>query len=157
MRIHTDNVDAAVRAATDAAAQLEGVYAETIRYGSRSRAGAFELRVTADKRPGRRPHNGFANDTAGEYGATWDEWGAIFAAIFAVDPDATCRAYDGADDYHWQTAGRFRHGMPTETHDQHRWAYEGDALTGTYSSYRCRCGATRRQMRYGHTFAEIAG
>ena len=81
----------------------------------RTQTGAIELALAADQRKGRRPRN-FGN---GEYGATWDEWGAIFAALFDADPDATCYAYDGREDFHYKTGDRFLHGLPDEPHDQH--------------------------------------
>ena len=167
MRIHTDNVDAVRAAIYDAAHRLPGVYAETTAHGSRKRAGALELTVYADERPGRRPGNTMGPNSPGRHGvyaATWDEWGVIFAAIFAADPDATCYAYEGADHYHWTTGGRFLSGeMPAHRHDMHRWEHQGTSATGTYWTYTCRgrkgdpCDAIMRRVAYGHTWGEIAG
>lgn len=134
MRIHTNHVAAVDLAIYEATRNLPGVYASTSRHGSRSHAGALELSLEG---------NGYARNTgrygAGEPGATWDEWGVIFAAIFAADPDAVAGAvryptYAGADDYAHKTGGRFTpDGLPADTHARH-----------TFRDGRCvRCSAVR--------------
>lgn len=157
MRIHTDMPHEVEDAIRRECVLLPGVRAYVTKHGSRSRKGALELAVRAKKRKGRRPHNGYVNDPEGEYGATWDEWGAVFAAIFRTDPSAKCPAYDGEEHYHWVTGGRFRDGMPEDTHDRHRFKAEGFAVGGAYVVHGCECGAIRRHMMHGRDFAEISG
>lgn len=160
MRIHTDKPDAVEAAIFKAAPQ--GVYATTTRHSSRSRGAGLELTVEADERKGRRLKNSGQYGAGGDYAATWDEWGAIFAAIFAADDNATCRAYENAAHFHWATGGRFENGGADHPHDMHRWEHQGSAVTGTYHVSTCKgskkfgpCYAMRRTMAYGHDFAEI--
>lgn len=155
MRIHTDKVSDVRTAIYGATATLPGVYADVTEHGSRSRAGALELRVTAEPRPGRRLASTMGPNSPGnrgEYAATWDEWGAVFAAIFTADPNATCYAYDGADHFHWATGNRYD-GRPINRHDQHRWELAGEVVTGAYAVHACKgrrgepCPAIRRVAR----------
>src|SRR5690606_12983870 len=125
----------------NAARALEGVRAETTRYGSRKRAAAIELGVSAEQRPGRRLTNSGYYGAGYDYAATWDEWGVIFAAIFEADANATCAAYEDGYDFHWQTDDRFIDGtMPEHRHDMHRWQYTGAAgrAANSYAIYTCK-------------------
>lgn len=116
-------------------------------HGSRSRARAFEVRLGG---------NGGRNNTglygAGDYcGATWDEWGAFFAALYELDPEALCGGsvrrpiYADADDFHFQTGDRFRNGLPADTHPKHRWEYQGVWGDRGHAGHACKvkgCSAT---------------
>ena len=162
MRIHTDNIDHVVAAIYAATRNLQGVYAEISTHGSRKRRGALELTVTAEPRKGRRQRNSGTYGTTGDHAATWDEWGAIFAAIFAADPNATCYAYEDGEHFHWTTGGRFADGLPAHPHDTHRWEHEGASATGAYHVSRCKgskaygkCDAITRRVTYGLSFDEI--
>ena len=50
--------------------------------------------------------------------ATWHEWGAFIAELFAIDPEAIIGQYDKADSFHWQTYndGRLRIGFDEGYH-----------------------------------------
>ena len=138
MRIHTDRL-AEVRQAINAATRaLPGVYhGEMPEHGSRSRKGALELRLT-----GQGPR--WTADNR-DLAASYDEWGVVLGAVFAVDPDAICGSakrpvYAGANDYHWQTGERFAHvgpdnyTLPEDTHASHRWDY---VAQGTVECRKC--------------------
>lgn len=162
MRIHTDNIDEVRAAIFDAAYTLPGVYAVTTVHGSRKRKAAIVLTVSADERKGRRRRNGGNYGAGSDYAATWDEWGAIFAAIFAADPGATCRAYEDGEHFHWATGGRFADGLPAHPHDTHRWEHKGPNLTGAYHVSHCKgskaygkCDAITRRMADRRSFDEI--
>src|SRR5690606_42006219 len=87
MRIHTDKTNEVRAAIWRATGALPGVYAEVSEHGSRSRAGALELRLTGNS--GRYRNTGrWGADW--EKSATWDEWGVVLAAVFAADPHAIC-------------------------------------------------------------------
>ena len=127
MRLHTDTLTAAdVYAAT---AHLPGVYATVTEHGSRSRKRAFEVRLEGNGYP--RNSGRYGSDSA-EQGATWDEWGSFFAALFAIDPDMLCGsaahpAYRDAQHFHAVTAGRFEAKpgtLPTDTHKRHTWEWD---------------------------------
>lgn len=121
MRIHSNALTAAdIHRATDA---LPGVYAEVKPVGSRSHAGAFEVRLTGtstrltmDKR-----------DNA----ATWDEWGVFIAAIYEVDAVAvfgSVKSPNYRDSNHFHAVTRYRFDadrLPEDSHQQHRWQYDG--------------------------------
>jgi hypothetical protein len=76
--------------------------------GSHSRKRAFEVRLAADPKPGRRRKR-----NTGQYGAdsltaaTYDEHGFWMAELFRIDPDAIIAFYDGVDDFNRQTEGKF--------------------------------------------------
>lgn len=133
-------------------------------HGSQTHARAFEVRLTGT---GGRSNTGLYG--SGDYsGATWDEWGAFFGALFEADPTARCGGtakrptYANADHYHFETGDRFRRRvevvsrhdsgaiertrvthLPADTHPRHGWVYQDGAMLGT-GSYKCRrCSATR--------------
>lgn len=154
MRIHTDHLT--FNQVINAAMDMQDVYIDVTRHGSRKRDHAFELSVSAEPRKGRRPRNsGNRGADEGEAAATWDEWGVIFARLFDIDPGMTCHAYDGAEHYHWSTGNRFRDPATLEMHDQHRWEYSGQAVTGSYHVSECKCGAIRRWLTSG-TWTDFA-
>jgi hypothetical protein len=140
-----------------ATAGIDGVSVELTSHGSRSRDHAFDVHLVAEQRKGRRRGNSGSYGAGYDYAATWDEWGIFFAHLFAIDPEMTCYAYDGADDYHWQTNGRFRlddDGRPDFVpHDQHRWEWNQDTSPPDVHVSECvsrvpgsdyTCGAVRR-------------
>lgn len=146
MRIHTDKINEVWAAIWRATGALPGVYAEVSEHGSRSRAGALELRLTGNS--GRYRNTGKWG-AHWEKSATWDEWGVVLAAVFAADPHAICGTakypvYAGVNDFHWQTGERFVHAppaietggraLPEDTHALHRWAY---VAQGTRECRKC--------------------
>ena len=146
MRIHTNLTSAEMHTLTYG---IDGVDIEWTEHGSRSRARAFDFHLVAVERKGRRRSNSGHYGAGYDYAATWDEWGIVFARLFALDSDADCYAYHGAADYHFKTAQRFaRFGKMIQVepvsihvrdqrwvfpslnqapyfnaHDQHRWSY----------------------------------
>jgi hypothetical protein len=134
MRLHTDILTA--RQVYAATAGIDGVDVELTYHGSRSRDHAFDVHLIAESRKGRRRSNTGTYGAGYDYAATWDEWGLFFAALFEDDPQMTCWAYDGADDFSRSTGGRFD-GEPFTTHDQHRWVYSAPYV------FTCKCGAIR--------------
>jgi hypothetical protein len=138
MRIHTNLTSTEINTLTYG---IDGVDIEWTEHGSRSRARAFDLHLVAVERKGRRRSNSGHYGAGYDYAATWDEWGIVFARLFALDPEADCYAYHGAADYHFKTAQRFagfgelsqlaasgRWVFPSDVpfpnaHDQHRWTY----------------------------------
>lgn len=143
MRIHTDTLT--FNQVINAAMDMQDVYIDVTSHGSRKRDHAFELSVSAEPRKGRRPRNtGNRGAGEGEAAATWDEWGVIFARLFDIDPDMTCYAYDGTEDYHWKTGDRFRDLATLDMHDQHRWEWVPAPSGSPWHESRCKCGAVRR-------------
>lgn len=119
--------------------------------GSRTHANGFDVRLTGT---GGRNNTGMYG--AGDYnGATWDEWGAFFGALFRKDPDARCGGtlvnpvYRNASHFHYLTANRFQlsRGMhlPADTHPRHRWEYDTPILTGPQALHcaKADCSAKR--------------
>lgn len=141
-------------------------------FGSRTHARAFEVRLEGT---GGRSNTGYYG--AGDYdGATWDEWGAFFGALYDADPDARCGgsaknpAYANADDYHFQTADRF-HGrlvsesaepssrdylrktyLPADTHPRHRWTFD-EARGNDTEHYCAKDGCSARRPSFGSVIA----
>lgn len=149
MRLHSDTITSdtvfdTVRRLREEG-RITGVYATTAMGGSRSRRHGLTLKVTADPRKGRRrfTNSGYAGADTDDYAATWDEWGIILGALYDLDPNMTGDYYADREHYHWATGGRFEDGGPATTHDNHRWEYQGEAVT-TYSVHRCKCGALKR-------------
>jgi len=135
-------------------------------HGSRTHAFAFEVRLEGT---GGRNNTGLYG--AGDYdGATWDEWGAFFGALFDADPTARCGGtakrpvYADAEHYHFLTGDRFhkrdvqRRGtldewstsyLPADTHPRHRWVYDGAWGDHGASSYHCgKDGCTATKPRW---------
>lgn len=121
-------------------------------HASKTHARAFEVRLTGS--------GYFGTGWAGEdfQGATWDEWGAFFGALYDWDKDARCGgsvkipAYADADDFHYKTGNRFRARwenidtfdarrtyLPADTHKRHHWDF-----VWADQSFACtKCSATR--------------
>jgi hypothetical protein len=132
-------------------------------FRSRTHPNAYEIRLE-----GSGGRNNTGRYGAGDYnGATWDEWGAVFGRLFALDPAARCGGsaarpvYACADDYHWQTGDRFRSGqLPADTHPRHRWGPVdySEAVAQGYSEAVCQhksgCTAVHR-WSWRHTWAEL--
>jgi len=117
MRLHTNATESDIRkAGIDARVD----FATLSTHGSRKSARAFEVNLTGAS--SRRPNRG-DRGADGAYAATWDQWGVFLAAIFAVDPEMSCWAYTGAEDFHAKTAGRFADGWPEDAHGDHKWEF----------------------------------
>lgn len=125
MRIHT-KLDA--REIYEAAGVANADVVGLSQHGSRIADRSFEVHLEGDSN--RRPNSGASGAGSG-YAATWDQWGAFLGALFWQDPDMLCGSgakrpiYRNAKDFHHQTARRFDRGMPKDTHDGHRWEFQG--------------------------------
>ena len=120
--------------------------------GSTSRAAgrrerAFDVILTGHS--GRRQN--FGSDEA----ASWDEWGQFLATLFGLDEHMWTEYYESAEHFHWATGGRFR-GLIETPHSSHRWQSAGTTATGSYHVSECRCGAIRRYLLGGRTFADLS-
>lgn len=147
MKIHTSLTSAEMYALTRG---LPVSYHDLSGHGSRTAPRAFNVRLTGT---GGLSNTGLYG--AGDYsGATWDEWGAYFGRLYLADPAAVCGGsaarpvYAVAEDFHWQTGGRFKSGeMPADTHPRHRWNYSGNSVTGSYAVHECgKCSAVTRRL-----------
>lgn len=161
MRIHTSLDYLQVRDLTRASGAPIG-FEHIEEHGSRTHARAFEVRLTGT---GGRSNTGRYG--AGDYdGATWDEWGAFFGALYDADPKARCGGtakrptYADAEHYHFETGDRFRPRvegtratyLPADTHPRHGWVYQDGAMLGT-GSYKCRrCSAKRPGWRTSENY-----
>lgn len=121
MRIHSNALTSLdIYRATDG---LDGVYVEVTPKGSRTHAGAFEVRLTGTS--SRLTMDG--RDQA----ATWDQWGAFIAGVYEVDPAAvfgSAKSPNYRDSNHFHAVTRYRfdaNELPSDAHQQHRWEYEG--------------------------------
>lgn len=145
MRIHSDVINY-----TQQLRDLlpEGVKAQVVNpHRSRKRANAYEVQLHGTS--GRRTQSGSG------IAASWDEWGAFIAGVFALDAAAIVGPYDGADFFHWTTDDRFRSFDIEEQHRRHRWSYVGPVATRSYSVHECPCGSLTRTMSRGYSFADI--
>lgn len=132
MKLHTDTLTE--RDFYDAARIARVDFSRLDRKGSRSRDHGFDFTLTGESR--RRPNAGTGpGDHIGpdDYAATWDQWGVFLSILFDRDPNATCAAYDGADDFHVRTDDRFDNNgnsnvvdyWPNDAHGDHRFEYAG--------------------------------
>ena len=146
MRIHTKlDVLEIQAAARNAGAPIS--FHTLSEHGSRTHAHSFEVRLEGS---GGRNNTGLYG--AGDYeGATWDEWGAFFGALYDLDPTARCGGsakrptYANREHYHYVTGYRFGRNadgryLPTDTHPRHRWIYQG--ALGSSGLECSKCGAT---------------
>jgi hypothetical protein len=170
MRIHTNLTPSAMMDVIDATgAPIQYREAPTARR-SASHDYAYDIRLT-----GTGGRNNTGRYGAGDYdGATWDEWGAFFGALFEADPGARAGGtaarpvYGNADHYHFLTGARFRRRfkaghttlpthLPQNTHPRHRWVYQGDTATGSYRVHECaKCGAVQRSIEFADFLATVA-
>lgn len=138
MRIHTNLPEHELyHAATHAQVSIT----DYERHGSRKRDHAFDVWLSGSG--AHRSQYRAQNVPA----ATWDEWGIFLATIFQQDPTAIATYYKDAEDFHYQTGGRFRTLQPSEQHRKHRWTFLGEVLTGGVYVSECQCGAVRRWRR----------
>lgn len=162
MRLHTDTLTE--RDIHAAIGDLPAIYAETTTFGSRTRDHAIETRLFAFEGGPGRAHVNTGRYGAGHPAATWDEWGVMFARLFAKDKNMLAGwAYSGFDHYHIVTNNRFTpDGIDGEPHARHRWwqrqappmTVRGEVITGTW----CKCGAARYSLsRYDARFERIFG
>ena len=105
---------------------LPGVNVDVTKHGSRARNVAYEVRLTGTST--RRTMDN--TDQA----ATWDEWGVFFARLYnldihAISGSAKTPNYADSKDFHTKTGYRFASlEMPADTHQQHRWDWDGQTL-----------------------------
>lgn len=126
MRIHTSLTEKEMKDVIKAAG-APICFATLEQHGSRTHARAFEVALRC-KFPSRSQKNG------GQV-ATWDEWGAFFAALYADDINARCGGsvaypvYRDAEHFHYSTGSRFvprltGSYLPADTHPLHKWEYK---------------------------------
>ena len=114
MRIHSDTLTTADFTKALREAGLADVHVEhaTI-HGSRSRRRAYEVRLEAEPRKGRRRRNTGTHgaEDAGQImfwaAATYDEHGYWMVGLFRKDPEAIVGPYNGVEDFHAQTGRKF--------------------------------------------------
>ena len=81
-----------------------------------------------------------------ERAATWDQWGILLSILLDLDPDMKVGShklpyYDGADDFHNKTGGRFKDvrslsDLP-DFHGDHRFKYDPSVGGFTERGQRC--------------------
>jgi hypothetical protein len=161
MRIHTSLTYQQMRYDV-APASGAPVYVEILEeHGSRTHDRAFEVMLSGSSTS--RSQNG-------EYfAATWDEWGAFFAALYDADPKARCGGsakrpvYRDAEHYHFVTGGRFWQNedtgsfLPVDTHPRHHWEYRdvwGEGEGASEAGFRCtKCSAYRPSWQQVDAYA----
>jgi|tagenome__1003787_1003787.scaffolds.fasta_scaffold20914069_3 hypothetical protein len=120
MIIHTSADEQVIRHAAVTARVEFDRFAER---GSRSHTRAFNVTLTGGS--ARLPNGGrshrYVYGKPNVHAATWDQWGVFLGAIFDADPYAKMTYYADADDFHWQTDGRFEKGWPEDAHGDHKW------------------------------------
>jgi hypothetical protein len=112
MRIHTYLAKDMLETALSSAGRDHGAthldFFKLEQYGSRKRDRAFEVRLEGYGSRHRRPLM-WAPRGAHPYAKapTWDDWGWFLLEVFTLDPRAIAGNYNGLDDFHAQTEGRF--------------------------------------------------
>lgn len=120
---------------------------------SRTHAYAWDVRLGGS---GGRNNTGMYG--AGDFnGATWDEWGAFFGALFELDSEARAGGtesnpiYRDARHYHYLTGDRFQADpkrgsvhLPADTHPRHRWEPDNPRdWRGGHHCSKAECSAVR--------------
>lgn len=132
MRLHTNTLTE--RDIYEAVADMDNVFVQVTRHGSRQRDHAFEVYLTGNSP--HRPNRAFDSD---EHAATWDEWGLFLARLFRIDPTMTSRYYADEAEFNYRTGWRFTDEHTLVMHRKHKWEFVG--MPG--ENY-CECGAVRR-------------
>lgn len=159
MRIHTD-----ILTVTDLreAASAAGAYfddRDIWQNGSRKRARGFNFYLLGAS--SRLPHNGPAYTSRGDgYAATWDQYGIMFAYLYAIDPGMLAAHFRSAEHFHWCTGDRFRDldARPACSPAGHKWGMPELNITGAYRVAECTregCTAMSRSEA-GARFEELA-
>ena len=118
--------------------------------GSRKRERAFDIILNGSST--RRQNFG-----GEDYAATWDEWGIFLGVLFGLDPHLIGGDYESGAHFHWSTGNRFVHPVTDiQRHPQHGWRYDGNSVNAAYSVHTCQCGARRRWLLGGRTFADLS-
>ena len=150
MRLHSDSLD---ELEVRKAVRLAG--ADFIRLnlkGSKSRDHAFDVVLSGSAAHKSQGGYGMVTD---DQAATWDEWGIALGTMFRLDPNMLTPYYADAEDFTWQTGGRFTPEFtPAMQHRFHKFKWTGDSVTGSYTVRECKCGAIRRHL-HGQTWAEF--
>ena len=119
MRIHSDSLRQ-VDVALAAYAVSPHLTVETIRRGSRSRGHSIDVRMIWEGpkcKGDHRRHTNTGTYGAGEWAATWDEWGLVIDRLFDMDPDAIVGPYESRADFYLQTARAVKY----RRHDKAPW------------------------------------
>ncbi len=132
-----------------------GVYLDVTVHGSRTRDHAAEVHlyaydprpVTRNGRPAlsrRRPNGGTRGGLSDVYAATYDEWGAFLARVFATRSNVTIpRVYADAFAFHRMTGGRFSDLDNLPDSCEHKFALSGQGPDGSLTYVCPACGARR--------------
>jgi hypothetical protein len=84
------------------------VYGSCSSLPGRLRVRRYGWDVALHNATSKRHHNTGTHGAGDEGAATYDDYGRFIAALFAIDPNARIAYYDGADDFHVKTAGKYR-------------------------------------------------
>lgn len=119
MKLHSDTLTIDdVREALSNAKQRGGVDSAVVfstldRRGSRSRKGAFEVRLewlgTKVKGDGRRFTNSGNGGAGQDYAAFYSEWGWFIAELYAKDSEMIFDRYKDEEDFHATTRHQFHY------------------------------------------------
>lgn len=132
------------------------------RYADTSHTLSFNGYGSDTTHSARRANDRGQGASMGLYAATWDQWGVLLSSLFFHDPLMKVGGhkrpyYDGADDFHFQTGGRFkrvftyadlieadrRAGVPA--HRDHRFRF--DPSCGDFTTHVSRCTKGAREGR----------
>jgi len=132
MRIHTDTLTHADILDFTRAHGMTTVYATVSQHGSRTRARAFEVKLSGTS--GRRQNSGSYGPRTDEQAATWDEWGMFLDALFDADPAAivgTVKSptYAGREHFHAVTTDRYKTLDAASQHPSHTWDWDHGMAT----------------------------
>lgn len=138
MRLHTYTISRSD--VLDAAARFGLTVPVLTEHGSRTHDHAFEIQLSGSSTRQAQSNQWNA--------ATWDEWGAFMGDLYTRDPDArwgtSSWGYADSADFDRKTCGRFRDGMPHDTHPQHKWQYDhatSSPLSDIARHYCTKCSA----------------
>lgn len=150
MRIHTSLTEKEMKDVIKAAG-APICFATLEQHGSRTHARAFEVALA-----GTSTTRSQKNWTQA---ATWDEWGAFLAALYADDINARCGGsiaypvYRDAEHFHYSTGSRFvprlaGSYLPVDTHPRHNWEYRSS------KGFACtKCSATRPTTKQAEAYS----
>jgi hypothetical protein len=146
MKIHANQLTAAD---IYAAARKAGIDVERLtRHGSRCREVAYDVIFSGIGVTGGQWGNSGTHGAGPYKSATWDEWGIALDHIFRADQSVTIpRVYEDAEDFRWQTDGRFNGLTRADIHPRHRWNYdpENSRPWGGHAEHTCSgCPAVKR-------------
>lgn len=111
MKIYSDAITADVIRSTTR--EVPGLYIDELSAIPGARVRKYGYVVRTGGNTNRLRNSGVYGADHSTNAASWDQHGQWFALLYAIDPNARIAIYDGANDFHERTKGKYRKSEPS--------------------------------------------